>query len=87
MRAAYAQIEREQMAMENIQAAMGSGPWSMEFNEKAEMVSCIWSEVFRKMLGYDGEEDFPNRLESWSDLLHRDDKDRVIKVYWDTVMD
>ena len=32
IRLAYAQIEREQEAMKNIQTAMGSGPWSMEFN-------------------------------------------------------
>ncbi len=87
IRAAYAQIEKEQMAMDNIHAAMGSGLWSMGFNEKAEMTSCIWTDVFRKMVGYENEEDFPNRLESWSDLLYEEDKEQVIKEYWDTVMD
>ena len=87
IRAAYVQIEREQTAMENIQAAMGSGLWSMEFNERAEMISCTWSEVFRNMLGYTEKEDFPNRLESWSDLLHEDDRERVMKEYWDTIKD
>ena len=87
IRAAYAQIERERTAIENIQAAMGSGLWSMEFNEQAKLISCTWSEVFRKMLGYESEEDFPNRLESWSDLLHKDDREQVIKEYWDTVKD
>ncbi|NBJ92048.1 response regulator [bacterium 1xD42-62] len=85
--AALAQIERERAAMENIQAALGSGPWSMEFNERGEMVSCIWTDVFRKMLGYKSVEDFPNKLESWSDLLHEEDKAYVIKEYWDTVKD
>ncbi len=87
IRLAYAQIEREQEAMKNIQTAMGSGPWSMEFNEHAQMISCTWSDTFRKMLGYSSEEDFPNRLESWSDLLHGEDKERINKEYWDTVMD
>ncbi len=87
IRAAYAQIEREQMDMENIHTAMGSGRWSMEFNEKAELVSCTWTEVFRKMLGYDSEEEFPNRLESWSDLLYPEDREWVLKEYWDTVND
>lgn len=73
--------------MENIHAAMGSGLWSMEFNEKAEMISCNWSEVFRNMLGYASEEEFPNRIESWSDLLHEEDKERVLKEYWETVTD
>lgn len=71
--------------MENIQAALGSGPWSMEFNERGEIISCIWTDVFRNMLGYEGEEDFPNKLDSWSNLLHEEDKEYVMKEYWDTV--
>lgn len=87
IRAAFAQIEREQAAMENIHAAMNSGLWSMEFNEKAEIISCTWTDVFRKMVGYESEEDFPNRLESWSDLLNEEEKEGVLKEYWDTVRD
>lgn len=84
---ALAQIERERSAMENIQAALGSGPWSMEFNEQGEIISCIWTDVFRNMLGYKNETDFPNRLDSWSNLLHEEDKAYVMKEYWDTVRD
>ncbi len=73
--------------MDNIHAAMGSGLWSMEFDEKAEIVSCTWSDVFRKMVGYENEQDFPNLLESWSDLLYEEDKAGVLKEYWDTVKD
>lgn len=87
IRAAYAQIEREQAAMENIHAAMGSGIWSMEFDEQARMVSCTWSEVFRNMLGYEGKEDFPDKIESWSDLLREEDRERILAEYWDTVRD
>lgn len=87
IRAAYAQIEKEQAAMENIHDAMNSGLWSMEFNERAEIVSCTWSEVFRKMVGYETEEEFPNRLESWSDLLYEEDKEQAVEEYWDTVKD
>ena len=87
IRAAYAQIEKEQAAMDNIHDAMGSGLWSMEFNENAELVSCTWSEVFRKMLGYESVEDFPNVLKSWSDLLHEEDKERILNEYWNTVKD
>ncbi len=87
IRDAYMQIERQQAAMKNIQAAIGSGPWSMEFNENAEMVSCTWTDVFRRMLGYESEEDFPNQLESWSDLLHEEDRERVLSEYWATVRD
>ena len=37
-----------------------------------------WSHEFRKMLGYHDTLDFPNKLESWSDLLHPQDKERVM---------
>lgn len=87
IRAAYAQIEKEQEAMDNIHTAMGSGLWSMEFNEKAEIISCTWSDVFREMVGYEKEEEFPNRLESWSDLLYEQDKEWALKEFWDTVKD
>ncbi len=87
IRSAYAQIAREQTAMDNIHAAMGSGSWSMEFNAKREMVSCTWSDVFRKMVGYESEKDFPNRIESWSDLLHQEERENILKEYWNTVND
>ena len=31
-----------------------------------------WADNFRRMLGYESEIDFPNRLDSWSNLLHPD---------------
>ncbi len=67
--------------------ALGSGMWSMEFDENGRMTSVEWSPEFRRMIGYTDENDFPNKLESWSDLLHPDDKDRVLKEYNDTIMD
>ena len=87
IRAALTQIEKEQTAMKTLQAAMGSGPWSMEFNQSGEMTSCLWTDTFRNMLGYKSEADFPNKLESWSNLLHEEDKSRVTAEYWDTVKD
>ncbi len=87
IRRAYAQVARQQTAMDIIHAAMGSGLWSMDFDGRGRMTSCTWSEVFREMLGYHSEEEFPNRLESWSDLLHEEDKERVLREYWNTVND
>ena len=67
--------------------ALGSGMWSMEFDENGRMTSVEWSPEFRRMIGYTDENDFPNKLESWSNLLHPDDRDRVLKEYNDTIMD
>ena len=87
IRAAYARIEKEQMSMDNIHAAMGSGLWGMEFNEQAEIKYCMWSDTFRKMVGYDTEEEFPNEIESGINLLYEEDKEQAVQEYWDTVMD
>lgn len=87
IRAAYARIEKEQMSMDNIHAAMGSGLWGMEFDEQAEIKYCMWSDTFRKMVGYDTEEEFPNKIESWINLLYEEDKEQAVQEYWDTVMD
>ncbi|GEM_PF-368048 len=67
--------------------ALGSGMWGMEFDEAGRMVSVEWSQEFRRMIGYEDENDFPNVLESWSDLLHPDDKERVLKEFRDTIED
>ena len=74
-------------AMDAIHRALGSGDWSMDFYENGEMAACTWSRRFRQMVGYSSERDFPNKLESWSELLHPDDKERVLSHYWDVVRD
>lgn len=67
--------------------ALGSGMWGMEFDESGKMISVEWSPEFRRMIGYTDENDFPNTLESWSDLLHPDDKEKVLKAFNDAIAD
>jgi len=47
----------------------------------------IWSDEFRRMLGYTDEKDFPNRLSSWSDLLHPEDKERALNAFAKHMLD
>ena len=84
---AYEKLNKETQAMQIIHSVLDSGPWTMEFDENNQVVKCIWSETFRKLVGFDSEEEFPDKLESWSDRLHKGDKDRVLKAFWDTVND
>ena len=81
------QLEHETTALRMVHELLASGMWSMEFNEQGEMTSVLWSDEFRSMLGYQSEADFPNVLESWSDLLHEEDKDRVLAEYYGTIND
>ena len=74
-------------AMDAIHLALGSGDWGMSFDERGQMKSCSWSRRFREMLGYRSLQDFPDRLESWSDLLVPEDRERVLAHYWDVVRD
>ena len=37
-----------------------------------------WSDDFRRMLGFKDKNDFPNKLSSWSDRLHPDDKEATL---------
>ena len=73
--------------IEAIHLALGSGDWKMQFDGKGKMLSCSWSPEFRRMLGYESLEDFPDLLESWSDLLVPEDKERTLHHYWDVVND
>ena len=58
--------------------AIYSGFWYFDCDKNSEIVNANWSHEFRKMLGYHDTLDFPNKLESWSDLLHPQDKERVM---------
>ena len=41
----------------------------------------VWTDDFRRMVGFTDEKDFPNLLNSWSDRLHPEDKERTINAF------
>jgi signal transduction histidine kinase/CheY-like chemotaxis protein/PAS domain-containing protein len=47
----------------------------------------IFSDDFRRMLGYENKADFPNVLGSWSDLLHPEDKEKAVDAFTNHVLD
>lgn len=69
--------ELENLALVN--EAIKSGPWYIDFDKNGNVREVNWSHAFRTMLGFHDTNDFPNVLESWSDLIHPDDKDMVLK--------
>jgi PAS domain S-box-containing protein len=46
-----------------------------------------WSDEFRHMLGFSGEADFPNVLNSWSDKLHPEDKEKTLDAFAKHLLD
>ena len=85
--ALYAQLHNEAASLDTIHEMLGSGKWTMDFDESGAMTRVSWSDEFRRMLGYRDSNDFPDVLESWSDLLHPDDKERVLKEFNETIAD
>jgi PAS domain-containing protein len=60
------------------------GLWDMEVvqNDPVNPENVFtWSDEFRYMLGFSGEQDFPNVLASWSDRLHPEDKERTLDAF------
>lgn len=70
--------------------SIGVGLWDMMI-DRSDMINqnneFIWSDQFRQMVGYRDERDFPNVLSSWSDLLHPDEKETVLKAFADHMSD
>ena len=85
--ALYAELQNEAASLNTIHEMLGSGKWTMDFDETGVMVRVTWSDEFRRMIGYHGMDDFPDVLESWSDLLHPDDRERVLREYNETISD
>ena len=75
----------EDLALVN--ESIHSAPWSIECDEKGRIARAIWSHAFRQILGYHDALDFPDQLDAWSNLLHPEDKDRVMTLLFETVAD
>ena len=75
----------EDLALVN--ESIHSAPWTFECDETGRIVRASWSHAFRQILGYHDALDFPNQLDAWSELLHPEDKDRVMTLLLKTVAD
>ena len=61
--------------------ALGIALWDMEIvaGDPVDPDNKItWSQEFRSIFGYENEQDFPNILSSWIDILHPEDKEHSI---------
>ena len=75
----------EDLALVN--ESIHSAPWTFECDETGRIVRVSWSHAFRQILGCHDALDFPNQLDAWSELLHPEDKDRVMTLLLETVAD
>lgn len=71
-----------------IDSILNEGSWSMNVvnGDITNPENPFWySEQFRKLLGFHSEQDFPNSPNSYSDLIHEQDKETVMKQIWNYV--
>ncbi|MCL1804973.1 MAG: response regulator [Clostridiales bacterium] len=81
---AQRQNELQLTKLDLVVQAYKIGLWDMESIEDGaggQTYAFDWSEEFRRMLGFTDEGDFPNVAESWSDLLHPDDRGWVLDAF------
>ena len=73
-------LENQQRYVKTFGDMINAALWNMNIGEDNVVKEVYWSDDFRRMLGYEEtEEAFPNTLEAWSDLLHPDDRERVLE--------
>ena len=60
--------------------AAGLGPWELDVVYKDGVANweVIWSEKFKKLLGYESECEFPNTVQTVLDAIHPEDHDMVL---------
>jgi PAS domain-containing protein/HAMP domain-containing protein len=66
------------------------GLWDLKVPQNLEITGDTyfwWSDRFRQMVGYRNTTDFPNRLDSWSSLLHEEDKEKTLAAFSAHLMD
>jgi len=83
-------IELQLTKLRLVVQASKIGLWDMEIVHDDPVNpnnTFIWSDEFRQMLGYTDENDFPNLLGSWSDLLHPEDKEAVLDIFKKHILD
>jgi CheY-like chemotaxis protein len=60
-------------------------PWDMKITVEDDPLSPLneytWSQEYRELLGYEGENDFPDNLDIWRERCHPDDISRVIEAF------
>ncbi len=72
---------REDMFAKGLKAGM----YFCSFDRDENLLSFEFNDETRQMLGYDGLEDLPNVFDSWVKTLVPEERDGIVKLFWDSV--
>lgn len=74
-------LEDERLAMEKIHETISSGSFKLVFDESGVIKNCIWSEEFRRLLGFRKEEDFPNTIDSIYTVISKEEATDIVTEF------
>ncbi|MBR4169448.1 MAG: sensor domain-containing diguanylate cyclase [Lachnospiraceae bacterium] len=72
---------REDMFAKGLKAGM----YFCTFDREENLLTFEFNEETRQMLGYDGLDDLPNEFDSWVKTLVPEERDAIVKLFWDSV--
>ena len=72
---------REDMFAKGLKAGM----YFCTFDRNENMLSFEFNDETRQMLGYEGLNDLPNEFDSWVKTLVPEERDGIVKLFWDSV--
>ncbi len=75
------ETENRESKIHLINKSVSSGLWQLKIDENLNITEAIWSDDFRKMIGFHDKNDFPNVLSSWSDRLHPKDVEHTLSSF------
>ena len=81
------EVDYQKFRIRTINAAVHSGLWYMKINADFSIAYAIWSDEFRRMVGFRDESDFPNTVEAWSSRLHPEDVDGTLSSFTRCIKD
>lgn len=84
---ALQRANRALTSMDILHEAMGSGAWNNTFDRKGHSKGVEWSDAFRALLGFESEEDFPNKEEIFLERIHPDDLRGLVSDYRKAIVD
>ncbi len=62
-----------------------AGMYFCTFDRNENLLSFEFNDETRQMLGYDGIEDLPNEFDSWVKTLVPQERDDIVKLFWDSI--
>ena len=72
------QLKEYMLTSKIVHNMMNLATWFVKYDEEGNEISIRYSDQFKLLLGFEEEDRFPQKLESWKDRIHPEDIDYVL---------